>query len=106
MFNFKNYKTAADLTKKINPQDIPGATIEQKAAYISEYLDKEIGERLKSGEIDIDTAYKLLAETKVIGVPPSLDFLEKYRYNISQLLQQASFIKSEMSKKGKLKSKR
>ena len=100
MFNFKNYKTAADLTKKINPQDIPGATIEQKAAYISEYLDKEIGERLKSGEIDIDTAYKLLSETKVVGVPENFDFLEKYRFNISQLLQQASFIKSEMSETG------
>lgn len=100
MFNFKNYKTAADLSKKINPQDIPGSTIEQKAAYISEYLDKEIGERLRSGEITIDTAYKLLAETKVVGIPESLDFLEKYRSNISQLLQQASFIKSEMSETG------
>ena len=27
----------------------------------------------------------------------NFDFLEKYRFNISQLLQQASFIKSEMN---------
>lgn len=100
MFNFKNFKKAADLTKKINPQDIPGATIEQKAAYIAEFLDKEIGDKLMSGEIDIDTAYKLLAETKVTGVAEGLEFLEKYRFNISQLLQQASFIKSEMSETG------
>ena len=100
MFNFKNFKIAADLTKKINPGDIPGTTVEQKAAYISEYLDKQIGDRLLSGEIDIDTAYKLLSETKVTGVADNLDFLEKYRYNIAQLLQQASFIKSEMSDTG------
>ena len=100
MFNFKIFKTAADLSKKINPQDIPGSTIEQKAAYISEYLDKEIGGKLMSGEIDIDTAYKLLAETKVTGVSEGLEYLEKYRFNISQLLQQASFIKSEMSETG------
>jgi hypothetical protein len=100
MFNFKNFKTAADLTKKINPGDIPGSTVEQKAAYISEYLDKQIGDRLLSGEIDIDTAYKLLSETKVTGVATDLDFLEKYRFNIAQLLQQASFIKSEMSDTG------
>ena len=89
MFNFKNFKKAADLTKKINPQDIPGATIEQKAAYIAEFLDKEIGDKLMSGEIDIDTAYKLLAETKVTGVAEGLEYLEKYRFNISQLLQRA-----------------
>ena len=100
MFNYKNFKIAVDLTTKVNPQDIPGATIEQKAAYISEYLDKDIGERLLSGEIDIDTAYKLLAETKVTGVAEGLDYLEKYRFNISQLLQQASFIKSELSDTG------
>ena len=100
MFNFKKYVSAADLSQKINPKDIPGDTIEQKAAYISEYLDREIGQRLSAGEITIDAAYKLLAETKVIGVPEQFQFLERYRSNISNLLQSAATIKSSLEQTG------
>ena len=46
MFNFKKYVSAADLSTKVSPEDIPGRTIEEKAAYISEFLDREIGEKL------------------------------------------------------------
>lgn len=100
MFNLKKYVSAADLSQKINPKDIPGDTIEQKAAYISEYLDREIGQRLSAGEITIDAAYKLLAETKVIGVPEQFQFLERYRTNIANLLQSASTIKSSLEQTG------
>ena len=81
MFNLKKHVSAADLSTKVSPEDIPGRTIEEKAAYISEYLDREIGEKLAAGEIGIDAAYKLLAETKVTGVPQQFDFLEKYYHN-------------------------
>lgn len=100
MFNFKKHVLAIDLSKKISPEDIQGDTIEEKAAFISEYLDREIGEKLASGEINIDTAYKLLAETKVTGVSDQFSFLEKYRTNISNLLGVASSIKSELSPTG------
>lgn len=97
MFNFKKYVSAADLSKRVNPEDIPGETVEQKAAYISEYLDREIGEKLAAGEIGIEAAYKLLAETKVTGVSEQFQFLERYRSNIANLLQSAATIKSTLS---------
>jgi hypothetical protein len=100
MFNFKKHVSAADLSSKISPEDIPGKTIQEKAAYISEYLDREIGEKLAAGEIGIDAAYKLLAETKVTGVPQQFDFLEKYRTNITNLIQSACTLKSQLEQTG------
>lgn len=100
MFNYKKHVSAADLSQKVNPEDIPGNTVQEKAAYISEYLDREIGEKLSSGEITIDTAYKLLAETKVAGVSEQFQFLEKYRSNISNLIQSACSIKSSLDQTG------
>jgi len=100
MFNLNKYVSAADLSTKVSPEDIPGITIEEKAAYISEYLDREIGEKLAAGEIGIDAAYKLLAETKVTGVPQQFDFLEKYRTNITTLIQSACTIKEQLEQTG------
>jgi hypothetical protein len=100
MFNFKKHVLAADLSSKVSPEDIPGRNIQEKAAYISEYLDREIGEKLAAGEIGIDAAYKLLAETKVTGVPQQFDFLEKYRTNITNLIQSACTIKSQLEQTG------
>jgi hypothetical protein len=89
MFNLKKHVSAADLSTKVSPEDIPGRTIEEKAAYISEFLDREIGEKLAAGEINIEAAYKSLAETKVTGIPQQFEFLEKYRTNITNLIQSA-----------------
>lgn len=100
MFNFKKHVSAADLSTKVSPEDIPGRTIEEKAAYISEFLDREIGEKLAAGEINIEAAYKLLAETKVTGVPQQFDFLEKYRTNITSLIQSACTIKEQLEQTG------
>ena len=100
MFNLKKYVSAADLSTKVSPEDIPGKNIKEKAAYISEYLDREIGEKLASGEITIDAAYKLLAETKIAGVPQQFDFLEKYRSNIVNLIQSACSIKTSLDQTG------
>jgi len=100
MFNLNKYVSAADLSTKVSPEDIPGRTIEEKAAYISEYLDREIGEKLAAGEIGIDAAYKLLAETKVTGVPQQFEFLEKYRSNITSLIQSACTIKTHLEQTG------
>jgi len=100
MFNFKKYVSAADLSSKVSPEDIPGRTIQEKAAFISEYLDREIGEKLASGEITIDVAYKLLAETKVANVPQQFEFLERYRSNITNLIQSACSIKSSLDQTG------
>ena len=100
MFNFKKHVSAADLSTKVSPEDIPGRTIEEKAAYISEFLDREIGEKLAAGEINIEAAYKLLAETKVIGVPQQFEFLEKYRTNITSLIQSACTIKEQLDQTG------
>jgi hypothetical protein len=100
MFNLKKHVSAADLSTKVSPEDIPGRTVEEKAAYISEYLDREIGEKLASGEIGIDAAYKLLAETKITGVPQQFEFLEKYRSNITTLIQSACTIKEQLEQTG------
>ena len=100
MFNLKKYVSAADLLSKVSPEDIPGKNIQEKAAYISEYLDREIGEKLASGEITIDAAYKLLAETKIANVPQQFDFLERYRSNIANLIQSACSIKSSLDQTG------
>ncbi len=100
MFNLKKHVSAADLSTKVSPEDIPGRTVEEKAAYISEYLDREIGEKLAAGEIGIEAAYKLLAETKVSGVPQQFDFLEKYRSNITTLIQSACTIKEQLEQTG------
>ena len=40
MFNLNKHVLAADLSTKVSPEDIPGRTVEEKAAYISEYLDR------------------------------------------------------------------
>jgi len=100
MFNFKKHVSAADLSSRLSPEEIPGRTIQEKAAYISEYLDREIGEKLASGEITIDIAYKLLAETKVANVPQQFEFLERYRSNITNLIQSACAIKSSLDQTG------
>ena len=100
MFNFKKYVSAADLLSKVSPEDIPGRNVQEKAAYISEYLDREIGEKLASGEITIDVAYKLLAETKIANVPQQFEFLERYRSNITNLIQSACSIKSSLDQTG------
>ena len=100
MFNFKKHVSAADLSSRLSPEEIPGRTIQEKAAYISEYLDREIGEKLASEEITIDTAYKLLAETKIANVPQQFEFLERYRSNISNLIQSACSIKSSLDQTG------
>jgi hypothetical protein len=100
MFNLNKYVLAADLSTKVSPEDIPGRTVEEKAAYISEYLDREIGEKLAAGEIGIEAAYKLLAETKVSGVPQQFEFLEKYRTNITTLIQSACTIKEQLEQTG------
>jgi hypothetical protein len=100
MFNFKKHVSAADLSSRLSLEEIPGRTIQEKAAYISEYLDREIGEKLASGEITIDTAYKLLAETKVANVPQQFEFLERYRSNITNLIQSACTIKSSLDQTG------
>jgi hypothetical protein len=100
MFNRKKYILAINLRDKISPEEIPGQTVQEKAEYISEYLDKEIGEKLSSGEITIDTAYKLLAETRVIDVSQDYGFLERYRSNISNLLTEAQSVKSSLNPTG------
>jgi len=100
MFNLKKHVSAADLTTRLSPEEIPGRTIQEKAAYISEYLDREIGEKLAAGEIGIEAAYKLLAETKVTGVPQEFQFLEKYRTNITNLIQSACTIKEQLQQTG------
>ena len=100
MFNFKKHVLAADLSSRLSPEQIPGRNIQEKAAYISEYLDREIGEKLASGEITIDYAYKLLAETKVANVPQQFQFLERYRSNIANLIQSACAIKSSLDQTG------
>jgi hypothetical protein len=100
MFNRKKYILAINLRDKISPEEIPGQTVQEKAQYISEYLDKEIGEKLSSGEITIDTAYKLLAETRVIDVSQDYGFLERYRSNISNLLTEAQSVKSSLNPTG------
>ena len=100
MFNFKKHVSAADLSSRLSPEEIPGRTIQEKAAYISEYLDREIGEKLASGEITIDVAYKLLGETKVANVPQQFEFLERYRSNITNLIQSACTIKSSLDQTG------
>ena len=100
MFNFKKHVSAADLSSRLSPEEIPGRNIQEKAGYISEYLDREIGEKLASGEITIDAAYKLLAETKVANVPQQFEFLERYRSNITNLIQSACSIKSSLDQTG------
>lgn len=84
MFNFKKHKIAADLSQKISPQTIPGRTLDEKVAYISEYLDRSIGEQFANGQISEAEVYQLVAD-KAIETEEKFSFLEQYRSNIERL---------------------
>lgn len=84
MFNFKKQKIAVDLTQKIKPQNIPGNTLEEKVAYISQQLDEKIGQAFENGQISEAQVYKLLTDKK-IETENDFKFLEQYRANIENL---------------------
>lgn len=84
MFNNKRIKLAVDITLKTKPGEIPGKTLEEKVAYISEQLDAKIGEQFANGQISEQTVYKLLTD-KQIEVEKDFAFLEDYRGAIFKL---------------------
>jgi hypothetical protein len=84
MFNLKRHKVAVDLSTKIKPQDIPGRTLEEKVAYISQYLDRSIGEQFAAGKISEEQVYQLLTD-KQMETEEQFAFLEQYRTNINNL---------------------
>ena len=95
MFNFKKHKIAIDLTQKVKPQTIPGSTLDEKVAYISEYLDRSIGEQFADGKITEEQVYQLLTD-RSIEAQEQFAFLEQYRANIDNLRKIAGqLIRSE-----------
>lgn len=84
MFNLKRHKVAVDLSTKIKPHDIPGRTLEEKVAYISQYLDRSIGEQFAAGKITEEQVYQLLTD-KQIETEEQFAFLEQFRTNINNL---------------------
>ena len=49
MFNLRRIKKAVDVSKKVNPKDIPGTTLEEKARYISDKLNNAVATEFLEG---------------------------------------------------------
>ena len=95
MFNIRRNKIAVDFTQPTKPNQVPGETIEEKAAYISEMLSEKLAEDFKAGRISEEQIYKLVAD-KSIQAESDFAFLEQYRLNIEELRKLAGkLIKSQ-----------
>ena len=111
MFNLKRIKKAVDVSKKVNPKDIPGTTLEQKARYISDKLNDAIAQDFLEGrKTEQQVADMLAGEVapenvesvagnypeedvyKILGdkpLPENLQHLEGFRQNIDALRRKA-----------------
>ena len=111
MFNLRKIKTAVDVSKKVNPKDIPGTTLEQKARYISDKLNDAIAQDFLEGrKTEQQVADMLAGEVapenvesvvgnypeedvyKILGdkpLPENLQHLEGFRQNIDALRRKA-----------------
>lgn len=95
MFNIRRKKIAVEFTQPIKPNQIPGSSIEEKAAYISEMLSNKLADDFKAGRITEEQIYKLVAD-KSIQTEKDFQFLEQYRLNIAELRKLAGkLVKSE-----------
>ena len=104
MFNLRRIKKAVDVSKKVNPKDIPGTTLEEKARYISDKLNNAVATEFLEGRkteqqiIDMlsgETAPENLEQVKstypeediykILGdkpLPQNLEQFEGFRQNI------------------------
>ena len=97
MFNLRRKKIAIDFAQPTKANLIPGATVEEKAAYISELLTEKLADDFKSGRITEEQVYQLVSD-KEIEAKEELKFLEQYRLNIEDLRKLAGkLIKSQGS---------
>lgn len=95
MFNIRRKKIAVEFTQPIKPNQIPGSSIEEKAAYISEMLSNKLADDFIAGRITEEQIYKLVAD-KNIQAEEDFQFLEQYRLNIAELRKLAGkLLKSE-----------
>lgn len=117
MFNLRRIKKAVDVSKKVNPKQIPGTTLEEKARYISDKLNEAIAQdflegRKSESEVsdllgqeaapekveDVISAYPEEDVYKILGDKPLTDNLEKFegfRQNIDGLRKKAGEILRE-----------
>ena len=84
MFNIRRKKIAVDFSQPTKPNQIPGSSIEEKAAYVSEMLSTKLADDFKAGRITEEQIYKLVAD-KNIQAEKDFQFLEQYRLNIDEL---------------------
>ena len=111
MFNLRRIKKAVDVSKKVNPKDIPGTTLEEKARYISDKLNNAVATEFLEGRkteqqiIDMlsgETAPENIEQVKstypeediykILGdkpLPQNLEQFEGFRQNIDALRRKA-----------------
>ena len=118
MFNLRRIKKAVDVSKKVNPKDIPGTTLEEKARYISDKLNDAVAMEFLEGRkseqqiIDMlsgETAPENLEQVKstypeediykILGdkpLPQNLEQFEGFRQNIDALRRKAGQLLEKM----------
>ena len=95
MFNLRRKKIAIDFAQPTKANLIPGTTVEEKAAYISELLSEKLAEDFKNGKISEEQVYQLVSDRE-IETKEEFAFLEQYRLNIADLRKLAGkLIKSQ-----------
>ena len=65
MFNLRRKKIAIDFAQPTKANLIPGATVEEKAAYISELLTEKLADDFKSGRITEEQVYQLVSDKEI-----------------------------------------
>ena len=87
MFNLKKHVYSVDLRQETLKQMFGTTNPRELAQYISENIDKELGEALSNGEISVDDVYKMLGDTSPsIPFRAGYEFLDEYRANITDIL--------------------
>lgn len=93
MFNQKKYVYSVDLQAETLKKMFGVTNPRELADYISENIDQELGQALRSGEISVDDVYKMLGEASPSApFSAGYEFLDEYRANISDILGMISNI--------------
>jgi hypothetical protein len=82
-FNLKKHAQMNLGDKNFDPSQLEGANPIEKAGYVGEFLDKQIGNEVEQGNISVEEVYGLLGQ-KQIG-HPNFPELDKYRKDITDL---------------------
>lgn len=84
-FNLKKYSQMDLGDKKFDPNILQGTTPQEKAGYVGEFLDQQLGDKVEQGEVSVQNVYQLFSKGNIGH--PDFPVLDTYRKNITELRQ-------------------